>query len=110
MSDDNQQGKGIKRRTFLVGAATGAIATGLGAAGVLGVQGRMRKLRTPEAVEPGGRAEVAESFADSRPSYVGEISAKAGSPNIVVIVHDDVGFSDIGAYGSEIRTPNLDGL
>ena len=31
-------------------------------------------------------------------------------PNIVVIVGDDWGFTDVGAYGSEIRTPNLDGL
>ena len=31
-------------------------------------------------------------------------------PNIVLIVADDVGFADIGAYGSEIRTPNLDAL
>ncbi len=31
-------------------------------------------------------------------------------PNIVVIMADDMGFSDIGCYGSEIATPNLDGL
>ncbi len=31
-------------------------------------------------------------------------------PNIVLIVADDVGYSDIGAYGGEIRTPNLDSL
>lgn len=31
-------------------------------------------------------------------------------PNIVVIVGDDWGFTDVGAYGSQIRTPNLDGL
>ena len=31
-------------------------------------------------------------------------------PNIVLIVADDLGFSDIGAFGSEIRTPNLDTL
>ena len=31
-------------------------------------------------------------------------------PNIVVIMADDMGYSDIGPYGSEIRTPNLDEL
>jgi arylsulfatase A-like enzyme len=31
-------------------------------------------------------------------------------PNIVVIALDDVGFSDLGAFGSEIATPNIDGL
>lgn len=31
-------------------------------------------------------------------------------PNIVLIIADDVGFSDIGAFGSEIHTPNLDTL
>ncbi|SHF92259.1 arylsulfatase [Vibrio gazogenes] len=31
-------------------------------------------------------------------------------PNVIVILLDDVGFSDIGAYGSEIKTPNIDAL
>ena len=31
-------------------------------------------------------------------------------PNIVLILADDMGFSDIGCYGSEIRTPNVDSL
>ena len=34
----------------------------------------------------------------------------AGRPNIVIILSDDMGFSDIGCYGSEIQTPNLDSL
>ena len=32
------------------------------------------------------------------------------SPNILIILNDDMGFSDIGCYGGEIETPNLDRL
>ena len=32
------------------------------------------------------------------------------SPNIIIILVDDMGFSDIGTYGGEIETPNLDDL
>ncbi|QDU93920.1 arylsulfatase [Lignipirellula cremea] len=35
---------------------------------------------------------------------------KTDRPNLVVIMADDMGFSDIGCYGSEIQTPNLDRL
>lgn len=35
---------------------------------------------------------------------------KARRPNIVLILADDMGWSDIGCYGGEIRTPNLDRL
>lgn len=38
------------------------------------------------------------------------VDAAAAKPNIVIILADDVGFSDIGAYGGEIQTPNLDSL
>lgn len=31
-------------------------------------------------------------------------------PNIVILIADDMGYSDIGAFGSEIQTPNLDRL
>lgn len=33
-----------------------------------------------------------------------------GKPNIIIILADDMGFSDIGCYGGEIATPNLDAL
>ncbi|WP_283388898.1 arylsulfatase [Barnesiella viscericola] len=35
---------------------------------------------------------------------------KATPPNIVLIMCDDMGFSDLGCYGSEIQTPHLDSL
>jgi arylsulfatase len=39
-----------------------------------------------------------------------EVTETASRPNIVLVMVDDMGFSDIGAYGSEVQTPNLDRL
>ena len=35
---------------------------------------------------------------------------EARRPNIVIILADDMGYSDMGMFGSEIKTPNMDGL
>lgn len=44
-------------------------------------------------------------------ALVSPVAAReAHRPNILVIVADDLGYSDIGAFGGEIRTPNLDAL
>lgn len=37
-------------------------------------------------------------------------SADAPRPNIVLVMLDDLGFSDLGCYGSEIETPHIDRL
>jgi hypothetical protein len=40
----------------------------------------------------------------------GPATQSAHRPNIIILLADDVGFSDLGCYGSEIHTPNLDAL
>ncbi len=45
------------------------------------------------------------------PAFVGKVAAADWKkPNVVLIMSDDMGFSDIGCYGGEIDTPNLDRL
>lgn len=43
-------------------------------------------------------------------SYAQDGNVQTKSPNILLIMGDDIGFSDIGSFGGEISTPTLDGL
>ncbi|MEU0541815.1 arylsulfatase [Nocardia sp. NPDC005978] len=54
--------------------------------------------------------EIGRTTADSTPEWVYPPAAPAGAPNIIVVLVDDMGFSDIGPFGSEIETPTLDRL
>ena len=40
----------------------------------------------------------------------GLVMAQERRPNILLIVADDAGYADIGSFGGEIQTPNLDAL
>lgn len=55
-------------------------------------------------------AVIGKTWQDSTPSWPAPPSPPAGAPNILVVLFDDVGFSDFGCYGSPIRTPNIDAL
>lgn len=54
-----------------------------------------------------GRA--GRTFAGSEP-YWPQRPQREGAPNVVIVLADDLGFADLGCYGSEIDTPHLDAL
>ncbi len=56
----------------------------------------------------GGR--IGTTWTDSVPWWPPDPSAPDGAPNIVMIVLDDVGFSQLGCFGSDIDTPHMDRL
>jgi arylsulfatase A-like enzyme len=59
-------------------------------------------------VEFGGT--IGRDWRDSQPWWPPEPAPPPGAPNIVLVVLDDVGYAQLGCYGSDIETPVLDRL
>jgi len=66
----------------------------------------------PRAGDPGAgfAGKIGRTLRDSTPWWPSQRRAAANAPNIVVILLDDLGYSDFGCYGAEIRTPHIDAL
>ncbi|MEM7342414.1 MAG: arylsulfatase [Actinomycetota bacterium] len=62
---------------------------------------------TSSASFPGS---IGPTVAESTPWWPSPAEPPSGSPNVLVVLLDDVGFADFGCYGSEIDTPTIDGL
>lgn len=53
---------------------------------------------------------VGTTLADSVPAWPVPRRAPKDAPNVLLVVLDDVGFAQLGCFGSDIRTPNFDRL
>ncbi|MBU3688103.1 MAG: sulfatase [Acidimicrobiales bacterium mtb01] len=58
----------------------------------------------------GFQGRIGRTHAESEPWWPTRAHPKSGSPNVIVILFDDLGFSHLGCYGSTIDTPNIDRL
>ena len=65
---------------------------------------------TPAPADAAFPGKVGATVKDSTPWWPAKSKPPAGAPNILVVLFDDVGFSDFGCYGSPIRTPTIDAL
>jgi arylsulfatase A-like enzyme len=59
---------------------------------------------------PGFSGRIGRTREESEPHWEPPLRARPGSPNIIIVFMDDMGWADIGCYGSEIATPNIDAL
>ena len=70
------------------------------------------KKRTDSGPKPyeGFEGKIGRTFRDSKPWWPSRVQPPEGAPNIMIVLADDLGFSDLGCFGSEIQTPNVDRL
>ena len=59
---------------------------------------------------PGFEGVIGDSWRESEAWWPPDPQPPAGAPNIVLVVLDDVGYAQLGCYGSDISTPTIDGL
>ena len=53
---------------------------------------------------------IGDTLAESTPHFRSRPQPGEGAPDVVVILLDDLGFAQLGCYGSTMRTPNIDAL
>jgi arylsulfatase A-like enzyme len=58
----------------------------------------------------GTEPKIGRTIAESTPAFTPAVRPPDGAPNVVIVVLDDTGFAQLGCFGSDIETPNIDRL
>ena len=109
------------RQTYLAVAtilSAGVLMGGLAAVGLLDSAAQAQVKSSPPATngsqlpqpDPVFQGKIGETYRDSTPSYPAPIKAPAGSPNVLLILLDDVGFGMCSTFGGPVPTPNMEKL
>lgn len=53
---------------------------------------------------------IGRTFDQSSPAWPQPLRARQGAPNVLFVILDDLGYGQLGCYGSPIETPNIDAL
>jgi arylsulfatase len=56
------------------------------------------------------KGKIGKTYAESEEWYPEGVKPKPGTPNVLTIYLDDVGFAQYGSFGGLIKTPNIDAL
>jgi arylsulfatase A-like enzyme len=56
------------------------------------------------------QGKIGNDWRDSEPWWPPQTTPPEGAPNVLLIVLDDVGFAQLGCYGSDIETPRIDAV
>jgi arylsulfatase len=68
------------------------------------------RLTRAAAAQEGKQGSIGRTYKDSKPAWEIPTQAPQGAPNVIYLVLDDVGYAQLGCYGSEIKTPTIDRL
>lgn len=104
------------RISALVSLALGAIGGWLAGTGRLTeVIAQVAGSKAPPGTElprpdPAFEGKIAESYKGSTPNYPLPVKAPKGSPNVLLILLDDVGFGMCSTFGGPVPTPHMDKL
>lgn len=66
--------------------------------------------KTRKTVIEDFKGHVGRTWQTSEPWWPAADTSRAGSPNILVVLFDDMGFGSLGCYGGDAETPNIDAL